>query len=70
MHHPIINGRRDDVRAEQSSFYLDWTKERIDEMDASLASFEAKAGQVQADSKVKADQQSWSKWPILAEQGR
>lgn len=44
--------------AEQSSMhvYLNWAKERIDEMDATLASFEAKAGQVQADSKVKADQ--------------
>ena len=37
-------------------FYLNWAKERIDEMDAALASFEAKAGQVQADSKAKADQ--------------
>ena len=36
--------------AEQSSmhFYLNWAKERIDEMDAALASLEAKAGQVQA----------------------
>ncbi len=44
--------------SQQSSmhFYLNWTKERIDEMDAALASLEAKAGQVQADSKVKADQ--------------
>lgn len=43
---------------EQSSvhFYLNWTKERIDEMDAALASLETKAGQVAADSKVKADQ--------------
>lgn len=37
-------------------FYLNWAKERIDEMDATLASLEAKAGQVQADSKVKAEQ--------------
>jgi hypothetical protein len=36
--------------------YLNWTKERIDEMDATLASLEAKASQVKADSKVKADQ--------------
>jgi hypothetical protein len=44
--------------SQQSSvhFYLNWAKERIDEMDAALASLEAKAGQVQADSKVKADQ--------------
>ena len=37
-------------------FYLNWAKERIDEMDATLASLEAKASRVQADSKVKADQ--------------
>lgn len=36
--------------------YLNWTKERIDEMDATLASLEAKATQVKADSKAKADQ--------------
>jgi hypothetical protein len=36
--------------------YLNWTKERIDEMDATLASLEAKATLVKADSKVKADQ--------------
>src|SRR5271167_518727 len=46
------------IMAEQSSMhsYLNWTKQRIDEMDATLASLEAKAGQVQADSKVKANQ--------------
>jgi hypothetical protein len=50
---------------EQSSmhFYLNWAKQRIDEMDATLASFEAKAGQMQADSKVKADQ-------LIAELGK
>ena len=37
-------------------FYLNWAKERIDEMDATLASLEAKASQVQADSKAKASQ--------------
>jgi F0F1-type ATP synthase delta subunit len=36
--------------------YLTWTKERIDEMDATLASFEAKADQIRADSRAKADQ--------------
>ena len=43
---------------EQSSmhFYRNWTKERIDEMDAVVVSLEAKASQVQADSKAKADQ--------------
>jgi hypothetical protein len=46
------------IMAEQSSmhFYLNWAKERIDEMDAALASFEVKAGQAKAESKVKADQ--------------
>jgi hypothetical protein len=46
------------IMAEQSSMhsYLNWAKQRIDEMDATLASLEAKAGQVQADSKVKANQ--------------
>jgi len=44
--------------AEQSSAhpYLNWAKQRIDEMDATLASLEAKAGEVQAESKVKANQ--------------
>jgi hypothetical protein len=37
-------------------FYLNWAKERIDEMDATLASLEAKASQVRADSQVKARQ--------------
>jgi chromosome segregation ATPase len=37
-------------------FYLNWAKERIDEMDATLASLEARVSQVQADSKVKANQ--------------
>ena len=43
--------------SDQSSMhaYLNWTKQRIDEMDAILASLEAKAGQVKADSKADAD---------------
>ena len=36
--------------------YLNWTKERLDEMDAALASLEAKASQQKADAKAKADQ--------------
>ena len=46
------------MAAEQSSmhFYLNWAKERIDEMDATLASLEAKATQLQADCKPKANQ--------------
>ena len=37
-------------------FYLNWAKERLDEMDATLASLESKAGEVQANSRIKADQ--------------
>ena len=46
------------IMAEQSSMhsYLEWTKQRIDEMDAVLASLESKAGQIQADSRAKAEQ--------------
>ena len=36
--------------------YLNWAKERIDEMDAALASLEVKAGQAHAESKTKAEQ--------------
>ena len=44
--------------AEQSSMhlYLNWTKERIDEMDAALASLEVKASQAKATSKEKAEE--------------
>ena len=35
--------------------YLNWTKERLDEMDATLASLEGKASQVKADPKAEAD---------------
>ena len=43
---------------EQSSLhvFLNWAKERIDEMDAALASFEAKASREKADLKPKVDQ--------------
>jgi hypothetical protein len=46
------------IMPSQSSmhFYFNWAKERIDEMDAILASLEAKANQVQGDSRAKADQ--------------
>ena len=44
--------------ATQSSihFYLNWAKERIDEMDATLASLETKVSEVQVDTRVKANQ--------------
>jgi len=43
---------------EQSSIhpYLNWTKQRIDEMDATLASFEAQAAKANAESRVQFDQ--------------
>jgi len=37
-------------------FYLNWAKERIDEMDAALASLEGKLGEVKADARTKANQ--------------
>ena len=37
-------------------FYVNWAKERIDEMDATLASFEAKVSELQADTRAKANQ--------------
>ena len=37
-------------------FYLNWAKERIDEMDAMLASLEQNASGVQANARVKAEQ--------------
>jgi hypothetical protein len=37
-------------------FYLNWAKERIDEMDATLASFEAEVSELQADARTKANQ--------------
>lgn len=44
--------------AEHSSLhpFLDWMKQRIDEMDATVASLEAKAGQLKADPGPKATQ--------------
>jgi ElaB/YqjD/DUF883 family membrane-anchored ribosome-binding protein len=36
-------------------FFLNWSKERIDEMDAALVSLEATAGKVQADLRAKAE---------------
>ena len=36
-------------------FYVNWAKERLDEMDATLASLEGKVAEVQADARDKAD---------------
>ena len=38
--------------------YLDWAKERLDEIDATLASFEHKAEKLQADARPKAEKAS------------
>ncbi len=37
-------------------FYLNWAKERLDEMDATLASLEGKVGEVKADARAQANQ--------------
>jgi hypothetical protein len=52
------DSQEDETMPTQSSahFFLNWAKERIDEMDATLASLEVKASQVQAESEVKAGQ--------------
>jgi hypothetical protein len=35
--------------------YVDWTKERLDEIDANLASFESSAAKLQTDARTKAE---------------
>ncbi len=37
-------------------FFLSWARERIDEMDATLASLESKSAQMRAETRVKAEQ--------------
>ncbi len=44
------------THASSAHFFLSWAKERIDEMDATLASLESKAVQMQAQTRVRADQ--------------
>jgi chromosome segregation ATPase len=39
-----------------SHFYANWAKERIDEIDATLASLESKASEVKADARAKTNQ--------------
>jgi ElaB/YqjD/DUF883 family membrane-anchored ribosome-binding protein len=45
------------IMATQSSVhvYLNWAKERLDEMDATLASFESKVGQLRGELRAKAE---------------
>ncbi len=38
-----------------SHYYVNWAKERLDEMDAALTSLEGKVGIVQADARDKAN---------------
>jgi hypothetical protein len=44
------------TQTSSAHFFLSWAKERIDEMDATLASLESKAGQMQAETRIKANQ--------------
>jgi hypothetical protein len=48
----------DDQMSKHSAihFYLSWAKERMDEMDATLASLEGKISEVHADARAKANQ--------------
>lgn len=43
------------TQTSSAHFFLSWAKERIDEMDATLASLESKAAQMQSETRVKAD---------------
>ena len=43
------------TQTSSAHFFLNWAKERIDEMDATLASLEDKAAQMQAETRVKAE---------------
>ena len=51
-----FNGLHSRKHDDEVHFFLSWAKERIDEMDATLASLEGKAVQMQAETRVKADQ--------------
>ncbi len=42
--------------ANSTQFFLDWSRERIGEMDATLASLESKTGELRAESRAAADQ--------------
>jgi hypothetical protein len=48
-------GGREMPAHSSTHFFLNWAKERIDEMDATLASLEGKAAQIQGGSRVEAD---------------
>jgi hypothetical protein len=42
-------------RTQMPHFYINWAKERLDEMDATLTSFESKVAEVQVDARDRAD---------------
>lgn len=44
------------TQTSSAHFFLSWAKERIDEMDATLVSLESRSAQMQAETRVKADQ--------------
>lgn len=44
------------TQTSSAHFFLSWAKERVDEMDATLASLESKSAQMQAEIRVKAHQ--------------
>jgi len=44
------------AQAKSAHFFLSWAKERIDEMDATLTSLESKSAEMQAATRIKADQ--------------
>jgi hypothetical protein len=44
------------TKQSSAHFFFNWAKERMDEMDATLASLESKSAEMQAGSRVKADQ--------------
>jgi hypothetical protein len=50
-----IHGDEKMVTHSSTHFYINWAKERLDEMDAILTSLEGKAGVVQADARDKAN---------------
>src|SRR6516164_1562418 len=53
-----ISKKEETMPTQESSadFFLNWAKERIDEMDAALISLNSKAAELRAGSRAKADQ--------------
>lgn len=58
-HQAKLHRGKDRVMSRQTSsahFFLSWARERIDEMDATLASLESRSAQMQAETQARADQ--------------